>query len=142
MKVIFKQEYFGRDLFILEHKNKLIQVYRSSGLSGTGHEGQIIPFTGINTEIPRFRGQQIGYIWKEMFYNKKFRTHDKEIERFIGLQEKMNFLKEFLKNEETEICTPESEDMGVLVKFIKETSKRMKDVFRNYPDRFDLADEF
>lgn len=50
MKLLYSTHYIGRDLFIVEIDNKLLKCYRSSGLSGTGHGGEILPFSGLNID--------------------------------------------------------------------------------------------
>jgi len=96
MTVLYAKEYVKRTLFILKHKEKFILCYRSSGESGTGHKGQILPFSGLNLSSRGIRSEPVGYIFKEMFYNGEWVYHGKELQDFEGLEEQMQDLKEFL----------------------------------------------
>lgn len=94
MKLLYMQEYFERHLYVIEHDGKFIQVYRSSGLSGTGHKGQLLPFSGINSGTRGFDSP--GYIYKEMYYDRKWRKHYKEIENFHNAKENMDIINTFI----------------------------------------------
>jgi len=98
VKVLFKQHYFGRLLFVIEIKDEIVMVYKSSGLSGTGHGGQILPFIYINAPSSRQSlRDQPGYIYKEMWYDNKFRHHDKNIDWYNNLEENMKYISNFLE---------------------------------------------
>lgn len=97
LKLLYAKEYIERVLFIVEYDNSMIFCYRSSGCSGTGHKDEILPFSSLNTHNG-FRGPMVGYIYKEMFYNGRWTTHNKEIGKFENLKENMDILKEFLKD--------------------------------------------
>ena len=98
MKVLFAQEYIERVLFVLEHKGKYITVYRSSGLSGTGHTGQILPFSGLQTKTYLFNITPIGYIYKEMFYKGCWTNHRKDLSNYPEVADKMQYLQSFLSD--------------------------------------------
>lgn len=100
MKVIFKKHYIFRDIFVIEIDNKIIQCYRSSGLSGTGHGGEIIPFNGLMTETKGLDAYiySPGYIYKEMYYNKMWIHHKKQIYKYPSVEKKMNEIKELVKD--------------------------------------------
>ena len=97
MKVLYKTHYIGRDLFIIEKDNKVVKVYRSSGLSGTGHEGQIIPFSCLNSD-PRDFMTSPGYIFKEMLYGKRWMRHRKEIYKYPEVEAFMKEISELVKD--------------------------------------------
>ena len=75
LKVLYSKHYIKRDLFIIKVDTKVVMVYRSSGLSGTGHGGDIIPFMYLNDRYSM--GISPGYIYKYMWYNNKECTHKK-----------------------------------------------------------------
>ena len=77
LEVLYSKEYIGRIIFVIKYKDKITFVYKSSGLSGTGHGGDIIPFMYLNTRRT-IRGPMFGYIWKEYFKGNKYRTHEKD----------------------------------------------------------------
>ena len=97
MKILYKAHYIGRDIFIIEKDNKFVKVYRSSGLSGTGHSGQILPFSGLNDSINDFRCTP-GYIYKEMFYFSRWVHHRKEIYKYPEVEVFMKEIQEFVKD--------------------------------------------
>lgn len=147
MKILLAQEYVNRILFVLEHQGKYIQVYRSSGLSGTGHNGKILPFAGLNTEKPRFRGEPLGYIWKEMFYDKKWVSHYKNLGAF-GLLDKMEYIREFLagvnydKGENIDEFKLEDDkfDYERYEDFVSNTNNKLKEARGNL-EPFDLSED-
>jgi hypothetical protein len=98
IKVLDSIEYIGRDLFVLEVNGKYLNVYRSSGLSGTGHGGEILPFSRLKeTESMSFRDNVPGYIYKEMFFGGYWTNHYKDVWMFPRVGEFMEILKSFLK---------------------------------------------
>lgn len=101
IKIRYSKYYFGRDVFLLEINNKFLMVYRSSGKSGTGHGGEILPFMFLISE-PRFR-EIPGFINKDMYYNSEFISHRKNLKSFPEAQELMNYLKEYLKDVYSEV---------------------------------------
>jgi hypothetical protein len=139
MKILYKKYYLRRTLFVLEHKDKIIMVYRSSGLSGTGHKDKILPFMFINANFNSFR-EAPGYIYKEMLYDGEYISHHKKIDSFDGLEDKMNYLSEFLKDEnEPDLYEPENiESMRA---FIKNVSDELHQVCLD-KKFYDLSEEF
>lgn len=97
MKILYKAHYIGRDIFTIENDGKIVNVYRSSGLSGTMHGGQILPFGGLNSSDKDFRCTP-GYIYKEMFYAGRWVHHRKELQKYPGVQKFMQEIQEFVKN--------------------------------------------
>lgn len=75
-KIIYSKEYVGRIIFIIKYKEKYTFVYKSSGFSNTGHTNEIIPFMFLNTR-KSIRGPIVGYIFKEYYYNDKYKSHYK-----------------------------------------------------------------
>jgi hypothetical protein len=118
MKLLYSAEYVGRAMFLIEYKEAVIKCYRSSGLSGTGHGGLIIPYSSLNTghlyTTP-------GYIFKEMFYHDKWQNHRKEPQRFDGVQEILEKITELVKDEYPEEFQIES------VKDILERANKIED---------------
>lgn len=106
MKLLYSQEYIERHLFVLEHEGKYIMVYRSSGLSGTGHGGKLLPFSGVDGEGRGLRSTP-GYIYKEMFWNGGFNWHHKEIGDYENVSENMEIIDEFLNG-----FVPEKEEIN------------------------------
>lgn len=94
MKLLYMQEYFERHLYVIEHDGKFLQVYRSSGLSRTGHGGMLIPFSGID-EGKGFRSHP-GFIYKEMFYDGRWINHRKNIHYYDNVPENMDIIEDFL----------------------------------------------
>ena len=98
------QEFVRRALYVIEHDGKYIQVYRSSGLSGTGHGGQLIPFSCIDEG--RGLRSNPGYIYKEMFYGGRFVSHHKDIHLYDNVPENMAVIDKFLGDRVPETITP------------------------------------
>ena len=90
-KVKLRTDYAGRVLYILEIDKKFTMVYKSSGLSGTGHGGEFLPFMFLNSRNTIQCSK--GYIFKEMFYNKHFTEHRKQIHKYPEVQEFMKQLE-------------------------------------------------
>lgn len=132
MKVLYKTEYFERILYVLEINNKYAMVYLSSGLSKTGHGGNILPFAGINTE-QRFSSPVMGYIFKEMFYNTFWKTHKKKLENFPGLLDKMDIIRQTLNNMNeliSEKASPDIEDTKEWYNFVKNIDKEIRESYK------------
>lgn len=100
MKLLYAQEYIDRVLFVVEHDGQYINVYRSSGLSGTGHAGQLLPFKDLTP--PRQSVYSLptntGYIEKHMFCCGAWHYHRKDLSRYPVVQQTMEILKDFLKD--------------------------------------------
>ncbi|MDD2505168.1 MAG: hypothetical protein PHF21_02710 [Bacilli bacterium] len=143
MKLLYKKEYIERTLFALEHNGKFITVYRSSGLSGTGHKDQILPFSSLSEH--HTLSTCLGYIYKEMFYDGKWKSHYKRMDNFPGLEEKMQYLAEFLKNERADIeFELNEEDPFIIDKFtayVKLINTDLAKVQGNM-ELFDLKEDF
>jgi len=142
MKLLYKKEYIGRTLFILEIQGKYLSVYRSSGYSGTGHEGQILPFSSLSSR--QTISTCLGYIYKEMFYDGRWTSHYKIVQDFPGVLPKMDQIQEFLKDEQAD---PEFEldelDPLIMNKFkdyIGKIQQEMLEVTSDL-DPFDLKDD-
>ena len=134
MQVIYKQWYFDRDLFIIEHQGKLIMVYRSSGHSGTGHKDKILPFMFINT---RFSIREcLGYIYKEMLYDGKYINHHKNLGYYPGVEGFCEQLQEFLKDETTETPDLDFENPDIFEDYITATSCNLHLVTKTLKDQF------
>lgn len=99
MQVLLAQEYIHRVLFVLEHNGQYINVYRSSGLSGTGHAGQILPFSSLALpSYESYRRSNVGYIYKEMFYKDRWINHGKDLLSYPNVYKKMLYLHDFLED--------------------------------------------
>ena len=129
MKIQYQRHYYQRDIFIIEEDNKYILVYRSSGNSGTGHSGDIIPFSGLNSEKRDWKVTP-GYLFKEYWNGYKWVQHRKD---FDGKQKEfLNRIKDFVKDVFPD-KTDESEDetRSGIYKFAdmvnKEIQKCLKD---------------
>jgi hypothetical protein len=95
MKVLYAKEYIKRVIYVIEDENKVTVVYRSSGLSGTGHEGKIIPFYGINTD-DTFKSP--GYINKLIYFGGRFIPHRKEFAQSEKVKIYLDILEEFTED--------------------------------------------
>jgi len=92
-----------RDLYVIEHQDKYLMVYRSSGLN-PGRAGRILPFGFLAVpEQATFSGPTPGYIFKEFFFGGRFLSHSKEPSKFgLGIAEFLLELEEFLEGHPTE----------------------------------------
>ena len=98
LELLYQKHYFGRDMFLLKYNDKVIKCYRSSGLSGTGHKGRILPYSRLNIKDTYACS---GYIFKEMYYNNRWINHNKFPERFDNsgtIKNNLIVLGEFLNN--------------------------------------------
>ena len=132
MKVLYAREYFGRVLFVIERDNKVIFCYRSSGLSRTGHGGDILPFVGLNTQ---HNYEVYGYIYKEMYYNKQWVPHYKNLEPYPLVKNLMLEIKELTKDINPEPTVIRHRKI-VFEIFVKQVSNELKK-FNKLPP-FDL----
>ncbi len=126
MKVLYSKEYMYRVLFVIEREGKIINCYRSSGLSGTGHKGIILPFSGLEDVIKLTNN--VGYIYKEMFFCGRFIDHYKDLSRYPGIEKIMDEIKELTKDinpEPTEISTRTE-----LAKYAKQINKEMQKIIK------------
>lgn len=128
-EILFKNKYCHRDIFILKKENKYLMVYRSSGLSGTGHKNQIIPFNFLNSRLT-IAVPIIGYFFKEYFYQGKFRSHSKEFNKDIS--DFLNEIKLFLENEVLEEDSIEKliKNDGEELEYVNFLNKEMFESFK------------
>lgn len=128
MTIKYQQHYYHRDIFIIEEDSKYILVYRSSGNSGTGHCGDIIPFSGLNSEKRDWKVTP-GYLFKEYWDGKQWKSHRKDFE---GTQkEYLLRIKEFVKDSFPEI-TVESEDdtRSGIYEFAAKINKEIQEILK------------
>ena len=123
MKIIYSKRYVKRDIFLIEYQGKVLMVYRSSGLSGTGHGGELLPFFYL--EEKNRINVTIGYIYKEMVYKEKLMNHRKELYAYPKVLELMNEIKDFVKDIELEEDPLEKE-------IFKEGNKNFFEEFEKY----------
>src|SRR5574344_1215545 len=95
-KILYQKNYIGRVLFLILHKptNKILSLFRTSGLSGTGHKDELLPFMFLN-ERATVRGEVLGYIFKIMLYNGRYLKHFKDMNEDII--QFLNPIKEFVQ---------------------------------------------
>lgn len=98
VKVIDSILYAERELYVLDIDGKRTMVYKSSGLSGTGHGGEYIPFMYLceGQGLDRIRYSP-GYIYKEFYYDGKYLSHRKELDRYVGVVEFLDTLDNITK---------------------------------------------
>lgn len=117
-KVVYGKHYFGRELFVIKLGDKYTMVYKSSGLSGTGHKGNIIPFSFLadseNSCNP-------GWISKYMLYNRQYVPHRKayfpeDVTKLLG------YLESELKDYEVEV---EEQDMKDIIRIASDINSEM-----------------
>ena len=109
IEVLYKKEYVGRIIFVIKYLDKVTFVYKSSGFSGTGHCGDIIPFMYLNN-YRSVRGPMIGYIWKEYYFGGRYISHDKNFTGSIKI-----FLDELKVLLEDEVSTQTEEECNIIV---------------------------
>lgn len=116
-EILYKKDYVGRIIFVIKYQNKITFVYKSSGLSGTGHKNDIIPFIYLNSRVA-INQPILGYINKYYFKDGKITQHYKT---FFGKEKEfLEDLKLFLKDE---VNNETSEDITELI-----NSNKFKDV--------------
>lgn len=96
MKILYCIEYYNRILYVIEINYKVTMLYKSSGLSSTGHKDKFLPFMYV-CDIQRL-SEPLGYIYKEMLYDKKYINHHKNLADFPGTQEKIDKISKFIKS--------------------------------------------
>lgn len=99
MEVLYSKNYIQRDLYALEYKNKYILVYRSSGLNA-GRAGRFLPFNML-AEPTRatMSGPVPGYIYKDFYFKGRFRTHQKQPQKYApGIAEFLLEIEDFLSD--------------------------------------------
>lgn len=136
--VLYKKEYYGRMLYALLINGKLAFVYKSSGLSGTGHKDKIIPFSCIST-LETF-SQKFGYIFKEIYYQGCHREHrkdmdfDNDVKRFF--EELELYLTDECKMTEDE---RNSQDIDTFTRYVATTAAELKMIRKDYKEDFDFS---
>ena len=126
MKVLYAKEYMHRVLFLIERDDKVIKCYRSSGLSGTGHKGIILPFSGLEDVIKLTNN--VGYIYKEMFFCSRFIKHYKDLSRYPAIEKIMAEVKDLTKD-----INPEPIDISTraeLADYAKQINKDMDKIMK------------
>ena len=108
IEVVYSIEYFQRDLFLIKINNKLTTVYRSSGLN-PGREGRFLPFLFLNIEIRGFSSYQLGYIFKEFYFDNRIIPHYKQPQ---NLNDKITDLLIHIENELSDI-RPENSNFSM-----------------------------
>lgn len=106
MNVLYAKSYFERELYIIEHENRYLPVYVSSGLN-LGRKGRVLPFSSL--AVPNratLSGPIPGYIYKEFYFNKMWVNHGKDPQTFgKGIADFLLELEEYLLK-----CKPEFEN--------------------------------
>lgn len=132
LEVLYKQEYIGRIIFAIRVQDEVTFVYKSSGLSGTGHGGDIIPFMYLNTHRT-ISSPMIGYIWKEYLVNERYQRHSKN---FYGKEKEFLLeLKEFLKDEQITQTVKEMEETlesPEFPTFVREINENLRNLEKEY----------
>ena len=133
-KILFQHNYVGRVLFLILHKptNKILPLYLSSGHSGTGHKGEILPFMFLNERVS-IRGEPLGYIYKQMLYKGYYIDHYKELTKDII--QFLNPIKEFVQEFRDERTIEELNlfmDEEFTIEYIKEINSELRDIIKGY----------
>ena len=133
-KILYLHNYIGRVLFLILHKDssKILPLYRSSGYSGTGHKGEILPFMYLN-ETLSIRGEPLGYIYKQMFYTGYYINHYKDIPKDII--QFLNPIKEFIQEFRDERTIEELNhfmDKEFTIEYVKEINTELRKIIKEY----------
>ena len=133
-KILYQHNYIGRVLFLILHKptNKILSLYRSSGLSGTGHKDEILPFMFLNERFS-IRGEVLGYIYKQMLYKGYYINHYKDINRDII--QFLNPIKEFVQEFRDERTIEELNHFigkEFTIEYVKEINTELRDIIKEY----------
>ena len=133
-KILYKHNYVGRVLFLIWHKhtNKILPLYKSSGYSGSGHKGEILPFMFLNM-IVSIRGEPLGYIYKQMLYRDCYINHYKDIPKDII--QFLNPIKEFVQEFRDERTIEEINrfmDKEFTIEYVKEINTELRDIIKKY----------
>lgn len=135
-EVVYSKHYFGREIFVVKLGNKYTMVYKSSGLSGTGHKGNIIPFSFLDDNKDSWNP---GWISKYMLYNKQYIPHRKayfpeDVTRLLG------YLEIELKNTEVKVEEQSTDDIIHIAKDINyNICKFINHLSRDAENMFDWA---
>jgi hypothetical protein len=118
--------YFERILYILEIDEKLLFVYRRSGLNSENMKNKILPFSSLHSSKPRFSefrsGIDIGYIYKEFYFNERFNLHRKKINNFGKGVETFCLQLE----EELPLISEIKQDINDIKKYVKIFNNKIK----------------
>lgn len=133
-KILYQHNYIGRVLFLILHKptNKILSLYRSSGLSGTGHKDELLPFMFLNERVS-VRGEVLGYIFKEMLYGGYYLEHFKSINLII--LQFLNPIREFVQEFRDERTIEELNhfmDKEFTIEYVKEINTELRDIIKEY----------
>ena len=133
-KILYKRNYVGRVLFLILHKptNKILSLYRSSGYSGTGHKGEILPFMFLNEKFS-IRGEPLGYIYKQMLYNGYYIEHYKDISKDII--QFLNPIKEFVQKFRDERTIEELNlfmDKEFTIEYVRGINTELRKIIKEY----------
>ena len=133
-KILYQHNYIGRVLFLILHKptNKILSLYRSSGYSGTGHKGEILPFMFLNV-IVSIRGETLGYIYKQMLYKGYYINHYKELTKDVI--QFLNPIKEFVQEFRDERTIEELNlfmDKEFTIEYVKEINTELRKIIKEY----------
>ena len=133
-KILYQHNYVGRVLFLILHKptNKILSLYRSSGLSGTGHKDELIPFMFLNERVS-IRGEVLGYIFKIMLYKDYYLDYYKQIDK--DTIQFLNPIKEFVQEFRDERTIEELNhfmDKEFTIEYVKEINTELRDIIKRY----------
>ena len=133
-KILYTHNYIGRVLFLILHKptNKILSLYRSSGLSGSGHKDEILPFIFLN-ERKSIRSEVLGYIYKQMLYKGYYINHYKDISKDII--QFLNPIKEFVQEFRDERTIEELNhfmDKEFTIEYVKEINTELRKIIKEY----------
>ena len=133
-KILYQHNYIGRVLFLILHKptNKILSLYKSSGYSGTGHKDGILPFMFLNERVS-IRGEPLGYIYKQMFYNGYYINHYKDIPKDII--QFLNPIKEFVQEFRDERTIEELNhfmDKEFTIEYVKGINTELRKIIKEY----------
>ena len=133
-KILYQHNYVGRVLFLILHKptHKILSLYKSSGLSGSGHKGEILPFMFLNEKVS-IRDEPLGYIYKQMLYNGYYINHYKDIPKDII--QFLNPIKEFIQEFRDERTIEELNhfmDKEFTIEYVREINNELRDIIKKY----------
>ena len=133
-KILYQYNYVGRVLFLILHKpaNRILSLYKSSGYSGTGHKGEILPFIFLNERVS-IRGEPLGYIYKQMLYNGYYIEHYKDINRDII--QFLNPIKEFIQEFRDERTIEEINlfmDEEFTIEYVRGINTELRKIIKEY----------
>ena len=133
-KILYQHNYVGRVLFLILHKptNKILSLYRSSGYSGTGQKGELIPFLFLNERVT-VRGEILGYIYKQMLYKGYYIKHYKDISK--DTIQFLNPIKEFVQEFRDERTIEELNhfmDEEFTIEYVREINTELRDIIKRY----------